>query len=159
MLEHRSEDRVQAKDQIQRKSIKMFKGKAAQCKLLWNWNDKGLGGVRIFLAEKWVDKFIDITKIRDRMLLRSWFKVLWVQSSQFMSYSLVQMRLKKTIHLIVLTYDGLMVLPSVTTTVMNTLFRKRGNHLASYESDPSKKKLKTKKSYHVKSITTQINGF
>ena len=56
------------------------------------------------------------------------------------------MRLKKTIHLIVLTYDGLMVLPSVTTTVMNTLFRKRGNHLASYESDPSKKKLKTKKS-------------
>ena len=67
----------------------MFKGKAAQCKLLWNWNDKGLGGVRIFLAEKWVDKFIDITKIRDRMLLRSWFKVLWVQSSQSMSYSLV----------------------------------------------------------------------
>lgn len=67
----------------------MFKGKAAQCKLLWNWNGKGLGEVRIFLAEKWVDKFIDITKIRDRMLLRSWFKVLWVQSSQFMSYSLV----------------------------------------------------------------------
>ena len=38
--------------------MKIISGKAAQYKLLWIANEKGLGGVGIFLAKKCVDKLL-----------------------------------------------------------------------------------------------------
>ena len=65
----------------------MIKARAAQYKLLWIGNDN-LGVVAILLAEKWVDKVINISRVHDRMIAyRYWFKLLILQSFQFASYS------------------------------------------------------------------------
>ena len=53
------------RDQIQGK----VSGKSTQYKLLWIGNGKGLGGVGIFLTQKWVDKVINISRVSDRMIV------------------------------------------------------------------------------------------
>ena len=45
------------------KSVRMISGKAAEYKLLWIGNEKGLGGVGIFLVKKWFDKIIYISSV------------------------------------------------------------------------------------------------
>ena len=57
------------RDQIQGK----VSGKSAQYKLLWIGNGKGLGGVGIFLTQKWVDKVINISRVSDRMIVNKVF--------------------------------------------------------------------------------------
>ena len=47
----------------------MIEGKNARYKLFWIGNDKGTGGVGIFLAEKWVDKVIDVNRVSERIIL------------------------------------------------------------------------------------------
>ena len=47
----------------------MIKGKRTRYKLFWMGNDKGTGGVSIFLAEKWVDKMIDVNRVSNRIIL------------------------------------------------------------------------------------------
>ena len=39
-------------------SVRLISGKAAECKLFWMGNKKGLGGEGIFLAKRWVDTVI-----------------------------------------------------------------------------------------------------
>ena len=58
------------------KSMRIISGKTAQYKLLWIGNEKGLGEVGIFLAKKWADKVINISRVSDRMIvnLRYFFK-------------------------------------------------------------------------------------
>ena len=51
------------------KSVRIISGKSAQYKLLWIGNGKGLGGVGIFLTQKWVDKVINISRVSDRMIV------------------------------------------------------------------------------------------
>ena len=41
----------------------------ARCKLFWVGNDKGIGGVRILLAEKWVEAMFDVKRVSDRIML------------------------------------------------------------------------------------------
>ena len=65
--------RVIFKTRFRGKSARMISGKEAQYKLFWIKNEKDLGGLDVFLAEKWVDKVIDISRIMDRMTL---FKIL-----------------------------------------------------------------------------------
>ena len=54
----------------------MISGKTAQYKLLGITNEKSLEGVRIFLAKKWVDKVIYVSRVSERMIvnLRYLFK-------------------------------------------------------------------------------------
>ena len=47
--------------------MRIISQKAAQCKLLWIRNEKG--SVGIFLAKKWVDKVINISRVSDRMIV------------------------------------------------------------------------------------------
>ena len=47
--------------------MRIISGKVAQYKLLWIGNKKGLGGVGIFLANKLVDKVIDLSIVSDSM--------------------------------------------------------------------------------------------
>ena len=51
------------------KSVRIISGKSAQYKLFWAGNGKGLGEVGIFLAKKWVDKIINISRASDRMIV------------------------------------------------------------------------------------------
>ncbi|KAK3888624.1 hypothetical protein Pcinc_007349 [Petrolisthes cinctipes] len=46
----------------------MIEGKSERYKLFWIGNDKGTGGVGIFLAEKWVDKGIEVNRVSDRII-------------------------------------------------------------------------------------------
>ena len=46
----------------------MIEGKSTRYKLFWMGNDKGTGGVGIFLSEKWVDKVIDVNRVSDRII-------------------------------------------------------------------------------------------
>ncbi|KAK3896219.1 hypothetical protein Pcinc_000141 [Petrolisthes cinctipes] len=46
----------------------MIEGKSERYKLFWIGNDKGTGGVGIFLAEKWVDKVIEVNCVSDRII-------------------------------------------------------------------------------------------
>ena len=51
--------------------MRIISEKTAQYKLLWIGNGKG--SVGIFLAEKWVDKVINISRISDRMIVNKVF--------------------------------------------------------------------------------------
>ena len=53
------------------KSARIISEKAAQYKLLWIGNRKG--SVGIFLAKKWVDKVINISRVSDRMIVNKVF--------------------------------------------------------------------------------------
>ena len=47
----------------------MIAGKATKYKLFWIGSDSGFGGVGILLAEKWIDKVIDVNRVNDRIIL------------------------------------------------------------------------------------------
>ena len=51
--------------------MRIISDKAAQYKLLWIGNGKGSVGV--FLAKKWVDKVINISRVSDRMIVNKVF--------------------------------------------------------------------------------------
>ena len=51
------------------KSVRIVEGKQARYKIFWIGNSKGTGGVGIFLAEKWVEKVIDIKRVSDRIMI------------------------------------------------------------------------------------------
>ena len=52
-------------------SVRIISEKAAQYKLLWIGNGKC--SVGIFLAKKWVDKVINISRVSDRMIVNKVF--------------------------------------------------------------------------------------
>ena len=69
-LEHRSVDICYLLNRRFRgKSVRIISGRAGQYKLLWIRNGKGLRGVGISLAKKWVDKVINISRVSDRMIV------------------------------------------------------------------------------------------
>ena len=47
----------------------MITGKNSKYKLYWMGNQSGSGGVGILLADKWMDKVFDITRVTDRILV------------------------------------------------------------------------------------------
>ena len=47
----------------------MINGKTSQYKVYWRGNSKGLEGVGIFMAKKWVDKATDISMVNYRMIV------------------------------------------------------------------------------------------
>ena len=49
--------------------MRIISGKTAQYKLLWIGNEKSLGEVRIFLAKKWVDKVIYVSRVSETMII------------------------------------------------------------------------------------------
>ena len=51
--------------------MRIISDKAAQYKLLWIGNGKGSVGV--FLAKKWVDKVINISRVSDSMIVNNVF--------------------------------------------------------------------------------------
>ena len=53
------------------KSARIISEKAAQYKLLWIGNRKG--SVGIFLAKKWVDKVVNISRVSDRTIVNKVF--------------------------------------------------------------------------------------
>ena len=50
-------------------SASLVKGKDSRFKLFWVGNDKDMGGVRILLAEKWVEAIFDVKCVSDRIML------------------------------------------------------------------------------------------
>ena len=46
----------------------MISGKAGEYKLFHTGNEKGLGGVGSFLAKRWEDKVIDVSRVSDSMI-------------------------------------------------------------------------------------------
>ena len=70
MLERRSIDMCCVQEVRWRgKSCRMIAGKATKYKLFWIGSDSGFGGVGILLAEKWIDKVIDVNRVNDRIIL------------------------------------------------------------------------------------------
>ena len=53
------------------KSVRIISEKTAQYKLLWIGNGKG--SVEIFLARKWVDQVLNISRVSDRMIANKVF--------------------------------------------------------------------------------------
>ena len=47
----------------------MINGKNSKFKLFWIGNQAGTGGIGIFLAERWIDKVYDITRLSDRAMI------------------------------------------------------------------------------------------
>ena len=47
----------------------MTNGKTAEYRLFWIGNEKGFGGLGIFLAKKRVDKVINISRVCDRTIV------------------------------------------------------------------------------------------
>ena len=47
----------------------MIEEKSTREKLFWMGNDKCTGGVGSFVAEKWVDKVIDVNRVSDRIIM------------------------------------------------------------------------------------------
>ena len=50
-------------------SARLVEGKDSRFKLFWVGNDKGMGGVGILSAEKWVEAIFDIKHVSDRIML------------------------------------------------------------------------------------------
>ena len=61
----------------------MIRRKAAECKLFWIENEKGLRGVVIFLAKNWVDKVIDISRVSDMILRYCFVSVISVYTKKY----------------------------------------------------------------------------
>ena len=49
--------------------VKQIVGKDSRFKLFWSGNDKGTGGVRVFLAEEWWEKVFEVVRVSDRIIL------------------------------------------------------------------------------------------
>ncbi len=49
-------------------SARLLTGKEHRYKLFWVGNSAGLGGVGILLAEKWIDKVIEVVRVCDRII-------------------------------------------------------------------------------------------
>ena len=47
----------------------MISGKSAECRLFWIENEKGLWVARLSLAKNYVNKVIDTSRVRDRMIV------------------------------------------------------------------------------------------
>ena len=47
---------------------RMLQGKSAKYKYYWSGNDKGLGGVGILAAEKWVTSVVEVKRPSDRII-------------------------------------------------------------------------------------------
>ena len=50
-------------------SARLVEGKDCRFKLFWVGNDEGMGGVRVLLAEKWVETIFDVKRVSDRIML------------------------------------------------------------------------------------------
>ena len=69
MLELRSLDICCVQEtRFRGKSVRMISGKAGENKLFHMGNEKGLGGVGSFLAKRWEDKIIDVSRVSDSMI-------------------------------------------------------------------------------------------
>ena len=70
MLERRSVDVCCVQEVRWRgASVRFVEGRRARYKLFWIGNSTGYGGVGIFIAEKWVDKVIDVKRVNDRIIV------------------------------------------------------------------------------------------
>ena len=70
LLERRSVDICCVQETIFKgRSVRMISGKASDYKLFWIENETGSGGAGIFLAKRWVDKVIVISRGSDRMIV------------------------------------------------------------------------------------------
>ena len=47
----------------------MITGKDSRYKLFWSGNSKGTAGVRVFVAEKWIEKVFEVKRLSDRIIL------------------------------------------------------------------------------------------
>ena len=65
---HASMDCVQ-EVRWKRASVRFVEGRRARYKLFWIGNSTGYGGVGIFIAEKWIDKVIDVKRVNDRIIV------------------------------------------------------------------------------------------
>ena len=50
-------------------SCRTIKGKDTRYKLYWSGNDKGTAGVGVFVAEEWIEKFFEVQRVSDRIIL------------------------------------------------------------------------------------------
>ena len=57
------------KGSLERNQVCWVTGKDSRMRLYWCGNQRGLGGVGIMLAEKWVEKVFEVQRISDRILL------------------------------------------------------------------------------------------
>ena len=47
----------------------MVTGKNSMYKLFWMGNQTGIGGVGVFVAQKWIDNVFDVSRISDRIIV------------------------------------------------------------------------------------------
>ncbi|XP_057306907.1 uncharacterized protein LOC130645064 [Hydractinia symbiolongicarpus] len=70
MLERRSVDMCCVQEVRWRgASVRFVKGRRARYKLFWIGTSDGYGGVGIFVAEKWVEKVIDVMRVNSRIIV------------------------------------------------------------------------------------------
>ena len=50
-------------------SVRFVEGRRARYKLFWIGNSTGYGGVGIFIAEKWIDKVIDVKRVNNCIIV------------------------------------------------------------------------------------------
>ena len=50
-------------------NCRTIKGKDTRYKLYWSGNGKGSAGVRMFVAEEWNEKFFEVQRVSDRIIL------------------------------------------------------------------------------------------
>ncbi|XP_057317637.1 uncharacterized protein LOC130662734 [Hydractinia symbiolongicarpus] len=70
MLERRSVDMCCVQEvRWKGVSVRFVEGRRARYKLFWIGNSDGYGGVGIFVAEKWVEKVIDVMRVNSRIIV------------------------------------------------------------------------------------------
>ena len=68
------------------KSDRMIKGKVVQFILFWMGDYKCLGGVGIFLTEKWIGKIINVTRVSDRMTVMTVLRCYYFSVSVYLPH-------------------------------------------------------------------------
>lgn len=47
----------------------LMMGKDSECKMFWIGNNFGLGGIKIQVARKWIDKIFEVKRVNDRLMM------------------------------------------------------------------------------------------
>ena len=131
MLKHRPVDICCAQEtRFRGESVQMISGKSAEYMLFWIGNEKHSGEVGIFLAIKWVDRIIDVSRLSNGIIVNKVLvHTIFISVISVYAHNMVYMMARKMISMTSLISVVRKLREKEIAVIGNTLFQKRASQL------------------------------